>query len=131
MIKSFFKFTKTVAPQYKIALPKYQSLYAAPTMYRFSSDAGIDKILLEEVEIKVFEVLKSAAKCKTDKLTRTASFEELGFDSLDSVEMVVALEENFGVDLEESEAEKLSNVNDAIQLFYKHKLEQKNNATSQ
>ena len=54
---------------------------------------------IEYVEGKIFEVLKSAAKCNTSKLSRTASFEELGFDSLDGVELVLAMEENFGFDI--------------------------------
>ena len=55
--------------------------------------------LLEETEAKVYQVLKSAAKCNQAKLSKTATFEELGFDSLDSVELVVAMEEYFGFDI--------------------------------
>lgn len=44
-------------------------------------------------------MLKSAAKCDHKKLTRQATFAELGFDSLDSVELVVAMEEYFGIDI--------------------------------
>lgn len=51
------------------------------------------------VESGVFEVLKSANKTKLDKLTRDASFEELGFDSLDQVELVVSMEERFKVNI--------------------------------
>ena len=58
-----------------------------------------DNELIEYVEGKIFEVLKSAAKCQHEKLSRTASFEDLGFDSLDSVELVCAFEEHFGFDL--------------------------------
>ena len=65
---------------------------------------------MEEVEAKIFHVLKSAAKCKADKLTRTATFEELGFDSLDGVELVVAMEEHFGFDITNEEAEKITDV---------------------
>jgi len=43
--------------------------------------------------------LKSAAKCNHAKLSRTATFEDLGFDSLDNVELVLAMEEHFGYDL--------------------------------
>jgi acyl carrier protein len=70
--------------------------------------------IIEYVEGKVFEVLKSAAKCNHDKLARTASFEELGFDSLDGVELVLAMEEYFGFDLSNAEAEKITSVMDAI-----------------
>ena len=44
-------------------------------------------------------MLKSAAKCKHEKLARTASFDDLGFDSLDGVELVLAMEEYFGFDI--------------------------------
>ena len=70
--------------------------------------------VIEYVEGKVFEVLKSAAKCQHDKLARTASFEELGFDSLDGVELVLAMEEHFGFDITNNEAEKITSVMDAI-----------------
>jgi hypothetical protein len=57
-----------------------------------SSSDSTQVALLEEVEAKIFQVLKSAAKCNQSKLTRAATFEELGFDSLDSVELIVAME---------------------------------------
>ena len=76
--------------------------------------------MIEYVEGKVFEVLKSAAKCQHDKLARTASFEELGFDSLDGVELVLAMEEHFGFDVTNNEAEKITSVMDAIQIFHSH-----------
>ena len=44
------------------------------------------------VEAKVFEILKSAAKCNQSQLSKTATFEKLGFDSPDAVELVVAME---------------------------------------
>merc|ERR1711976_72242 len=79
-----------------------------------------DNELIEYVEGKVFEVLKQAAKCKHEKLARTASFEELGFDSLDGVELVLAMEENFGFDLSNEDAEKITTVMDAIQIFHSY-----------
>ena len=81
-----------------------------------------DNELIEYVEGKVFEVLKSAAKCKHEKLARTASFEDLGFDSLDGVELILAMEENFGFDITNTEAEKITSVMDAIQIFHENVL---------
>ena len=81
-----------------------------------------DNEMIEYVEGKVFEVLKSAAKCKHEKLARTASFEDLGFDSLDGVELVLAMEENFGFDITNTEAEKITSVMDAIQIFHENVL---------
>ena len=73
-----------------------------------------DSEIIELVEGKIFEVLKSAAKCDHSKLSRTATFEELGFDSLDGVELVLAMEEHFGLDLKNEDAEKINTVMDAI-----------------
>lgn len=70
------------------------------------------------IEGKVFEVLKGAAKCNLQKLSRSASFEELGFDSLDEVELVVAMEEHTGLEISNNDAEKIHSVVDAIQVFY-------------
>ena len=56
------------------------------------STAKSQSELLEVVEGKVFEILRSAAKCDQSKLNKNATFEQLGFDSLDSVELVVAME---------------------------------------
>ena len=84
----------------------------------FSSGPLNENELIEYVEDKVFEVLKSAAKCKHDKLSRTASFEDLGFDSLDGVELVLAMEEHFGFDITNAEAEKITSIMDAIQIFH-------------
>lgn len=78
--------------------------------------------MIEFVEGKVFEVLKSAAKCNHEKLARTASFEDLGFDSLDGVELVLAMEEHFGFDITNNEAEKITSVMDAIQIFHSNVL---------
>ena len=85
-----------------------------PSGIRMFSNNAQEQEVIELVEGKVFEVLKSAAKCKHDKLSRTATFEELGFDSLDGVELVLAMEEHFGFDLTNDEAEKITTVLDAI-----------------
>lgn len=78
-----------------------------------------EKESLELVEAGVFEVLKGAAKCKHDKLSRAATFKDLGFDSLDQVELVVALEEKFEVDISDDDSLKINTVLDAIQIFNK------------
>ena len=88
------------------------------TLRMFSASQLNENELIEFVEGKVFEVLKSAAKCQHEKLSRTASFEDLGFDSLDGVELVLAMEEHFGFDITNNEAEKITSVMDAIQIFH-------------
>lgn len=58
-----------------------------------------EKEALEIVESGIFEILKNSPKCSQEKLSRAVSFNELGFDSLDQVELVVAMEENFNVNI--------------------------------
>ena len=88
--------------------------------FGFSNQPLNENEVIELVEGKIFEVLKSAAKCNHAKLSRTASFEELGFDSLDGVELVLAMEEHFGFDLSNQDAEKINTVMDAIQIFHSY-----------
>ena len=70
--------------------------------------------------------MKSGSKCTVDKLARTATFEELGFDSLDGVELVVAMEENFGLNISNEDAEKINSVDKAITIFNKYMVEHLN-----
>jgi acyl carrier protein len=50
-----------------------------------------------------------------DKVTETASFiDDLGADSLDTVELVMAFEEEFGIEIPDDAAEKIATVKDAI-----------------
>ncbi|CAD8147623.1 unnamed protein product [Paramecium octaurelia] len=98
--------------------------------FRFCSTTQ-NKELLEEVTAKVLQVMKSAAKCKVDKLSDKATFEELGFDSLDAVEMVVALEENFGFDIQNEEAERIKGVGEAIAVFYKYVVQRNSTSVKQ
>ncbi|GBD28447.1 MAG: acyl carrier protein [Armatimonadota bacterium] len=56
-----------------------------------------------------------------DEVTENASFvEDLGADSLDVVELVMALEEEFGIQIPEEEAEKIQTVGQAVQYIEEH-----------
>ena len=55
---------------------------------------------------------------ESNKVTESASFiEDLGADSLDTVELVMAFEEEFGSEISDSEAEKILTVGDAIKFI--------------
>jgi len=57
-----------------------------------------------------------------EKVTEEASFtDDLGADSLDIVELVMAFEEEFGVEIPDDAAEKISTVKDAIAYIDSHK----------
>jgi len=55
------------------------------------------------------------------EVTATASFvEDLGADSLDTVELVMAFEEKFGIEIPDEDAEKITTVKDAISYIESH-----------
>lgn len=56
------------------------------------------------------------------KITNTSSFvDDLGADSLDQVELVMAFEENFSIEIPDDAAEKITTVQDAINYVDSHK----------
>ena len=67
------------------------------------------------VEEKVREIIVDQLGLDEKQVTDEAAFiDDLGADSLDTVELVMALEEEFDVEIPDEEAEKISKVQDAI-----------------
>ena len=70
---------------------------------------------MSEIADKVKSIVVEQLGVAEDQVTPEAKFvEDLGADSLDQVELVMALEEEFGADIPDEEAEKLTTVGDAI-----------------
>jgi len=70
----------------------------------------------EQIFDKVKEIIVDQLGVEEDEVTLESSFiEDLGADSLDIVELIMALEEEFGLEIPDDEAEKISTVNDAIE----------------
>ncbi|UCF06194.1 MAG: acyl carrier protein [bacterium] len=73
------------------------------------------------VEERVKKVIEEQLSVNQDQITRDASFiDDLGADSLDTVELVMALEEEFGVEIPDEEAEKITKVGEAIDYIEAH-----------
>ena len=76
----------------------------------------------EDVASKVKKIVTDHLGIDEAKVTEEASFiDDLGADSLDTVELVMAFEEEFGSEISDSEAEKILTVGDAIK-FIENKL---------
>ena len=72
----------------------------------------------EEVASKVKKIVVDHLGVDEAKVTEEASFiDDLGADSLDTVELVMAFEEEFGSEISDSEAEKILTVGDAIKFI--------------
>lgn len=70
---------------------------------------------MSSVADRVKEIVVEQLGVNDDQVVPAAKFvEDLGADSLDTVELVMALEEEFGAEIPDEEAEKLATVNDAI-----------------
>jgi acyl carrier protein len=75
---------------------------------------------MSEVESKVKEIIMDKLGTSEEKITPEASFRnDLGADSLSTVELMMELEEVFGVEIEDEEAEKIQTVKDAIDYIEK------------
>lgn len=67
------------------------------------------------VEEKMVEIIAKQLSVDKSKVVPEASFvDDLGADSLDLVELVMAMEEEFGMEIADEDAEKLQTVQDAI-----------------
>ena len=70
---------------------------------------------MADVAQKVRSIIAEQLGVKIEEVTDTASFvDDLGADSLDTVELVMALEEEFGIEIPDEEAEKMTSVGEAI-----------------
>jgi len=75
--------------------------------YKFMSDKPIEQ--------RVKDIIVEQLGVKADQVVPGAKFiEDLGADSLDTVELVMALEEEFGIEVPDEQAEKLQSVGDVM-----------------
>ena len=75
----------------------------------------------EPTEARVREIIVNELGVEPEKVTDDASFvEDLGADTLDTVELVMAFEEEFGIDIPDEDAEQMRTVGDAIAYLKKN-----------
>jgi len=71
-------------------------------------------------EQKVFDIIVEQLKVSPEEVLLEASFiQDLGADSLDLVELIMAMEEEFGLEISDEDAEKIQTVQDAVNYITK------------
>eukprot|EP00292_Cryptomonas_paramecium_P032322 CAMPEP_0113697596 /NCGR_PEP_ID=MMETSP0038_2-20120614/22223_1 /TAXON_ID=2898 /ORGANISM="Cryptomonas paramecium" /LENGTH=90 /DNA_ID=CAMNT_0000620627 /DNA_START=122 /DNA_END=394 /DNA_ORIENTATION=+ /assembly_acc=CAM_ASM_000170 len=86
-------------------------------MRRFAS-SGLSK---EDVSARVLSVVKNFQNVDAAKVTPAAHFiKDLGLDSLDTVEIVLAIEDEFAIEIPDAEAEKIFTVAAAVDYISHH-----------
>jgi len=76
---------------------------------------------MASVQERVKQIIVEQLGVEEGEVTDNASFvDDLGADSLDTVELVMAFEEAFGIEIPDEDAEKIATVKDAIDYIEKH-----------
>ncbi|MCX7810804.1 MAG: acyl carrier protein [Leptospiraceae bacterium] len=77
--------------------------------------------MADELFQKVRSIIAQQLGADESEITEDAHFiEDLGADSLDTVELVMALEEEFGIEISDEDAEKIQTVGDVIKYIKEH-----------
>ncbi|KAI4342866.1 hypothetical protein MLD38_027433 [Melastoma candidum] len=93
----------------------------ANSLRRFSEEVRGSFLDKSEVTDRVVSVVKNFQKVDPSKVTPEAHFQnDLGLDSLDTVEVVMALEEEFGFEIPDNEADKITNIKTAVDFIASH-----------
>ncbi|EYU45203.1 hypothetical protein ABFS82_14G154200 [Erythranthe guttata] len=91
------------------------------TAVRSMSSHGDDHLDKQEVVDRVLEVIKCFPKVDPSKVNPDVHFQkDLGLDSLDTVEIVMALEEEFKLEIPDKEADKIDSCPLAIEYIFNH-----------
>ena len=71
--------------------------------------------MASEIEARVKKIIEDQLSVSSEQVTNEASFiDDLGADSLDTVELVMALEEEFDIEIPDEDAEKMTTVQSAM-----------------
>ncbi|KAG5458302.1 MAG: acyl carrier protein-like protein [Olpidium bornovanus] len=97
------------------AVARRRPLAAAPLSRAFSCAAPALDLSREEIEKRVLRVVRGFDKVDANKVTPDVTFADLDLDSLDTVEVVLAIEEEFNVEMSDKDADEIQSVAQAVQ----------------
>ncbi|KAI9228780.1 MAG: acyl carrier protein [Piptocephalis tieghemiana] len=87
-------------------------LPSMPFLRAYSAAAGVSK---EDIQARILEVVRGFEKTDESKVVPSAHFtKDLGLDSLDTVEVVMCIEDEFSVEIPDAEADQILTVQQAI-----------------
>ncbi|XP_052200279.1 acyl carrier protein 2, mitochondrial-like [Diospyros lotus] len=102
----------------RFSLPLFNILLQRRQFAEAVRGSFLDK---SEVTDRVISVVKNFQKVDPSKVTPNAHFQnDLGLDSLDAVEVVMALEEEFGFEIPDNEADRINSINLAVDFIASH-----------
>uniref|UniRef100_K3WSV2 Acyl carrier protein n=1 Tax=Globisporangium ultimum (strain ATCC 200006 / CBS 805.95 / DAOM BR144) TaxID=431595 RepID=K3WSV2_GLOUD len=112
------RFAAALRPVARAAFVARPAAAAASSVRFFSAQTFLDRA---EVADRVIGVVKNFEKVDGDKVNEVAKFvEDLGLDSLDVVEVVMAMEEEFTIEIPDNESEKLTTVAQVVDYVAAH-----------
>ena len=77
---------------------------------------------VQDVRTGVYEIVAAVFAVRTEDIDPNTSWEELGVDSFDLVEFIVALAEHFELDLEPAELNDVRSIDDIVRFVYERRL---------
>ncbi|ORX93440.1 putative ACP1-mitochondrial acyl-carrier protein [Basidiobolus meristosporus CBS 931.73] len=93
---------------------------AYPSVYGFSRFYSAGALSRSDIESRILDVLRGYDKVDQSKLNAQSHFnKDLGLDSLDTVEVVMAIEEEFSVEIPDKDADEIKTVGHAIDYITK------------
>merc|ERR1711907_197325 len=103
----------------RASVPQMRSI--APVAFQARSFADSSFLAGPVVEERILETMKTFEKVDASKLTADShSKNDLGLDSLDAVEVVMAIEEEFMIEIPDADAEKIQSCREAIDYIVAH-----------
>ena len=73
---------------------------------------------IEETRAQIIQIVAKTLKKSPESIQDSSTLQDLGADSLDLVEIIMNLEEHFGIHIEDEQAEKLKTVSDVVQYIH-------------
>ncbi|EGG14606.1 acyl carrier protein [Cavenderia fasciculata] len=105
-------FSRAIRSAFTSYTPSMMARTSAQTTFRYYSAGGA--LSEGEVSERVLDVVSKYDKCVGKKVTPASTFSELGLDSLDSADVLVAIEEEFNIEIPDDEADKINSCKETI-----------------